>query len=165
MQAGDAIYIPEGWWHQIDSAAGTIAVNVWWRSAYDKLLGSHMDSYYLRRALQSLTSAQKARLLERPQTFTPTAQQSNGSASQADGEGHGSLPKQPSNGEQRSERNNCSSQQGVTQPARERLPAQQGSSAQWAEAADDGGMDEHCKAKRQRSETVRKKSETGMASM
>jgi len=66
MQAGDAIHIPEGWWHQIDSAAGTIAINIWWRSALNELLGSHMDSYYLRRALQSLTETRKARLLKRP---------------------------------------------------------------------------------------------------
>ena len=65
MQAGDAIFIPEGWWHQIDSAANTIAVNLWWRSAFDKQLGSHMDSYYLTRTLQSLTEKQKATLLSR----------------------------------------------------------------------------------------------------
>lgn len=63
MQAGDAIFIPEGWWHQIDSAANTIAINIWWRSAFDKQLGSHMDSYYLTRTLQSLTEKQKATLL------------------------------------------------------------------------------------------------------
>lgn len=65
MQAGDAIFIPEGWWHQIDSAANTIAVNIWWRSAFDKQLGSHMDAYYLTRTLQSLTEKQKATLLSR----------------------------------------------------------------------------------------------------
>lgn len=31
-QAGDAIFIPEGWWHQIDSTDVTIAVNFWWQS-------------------------------------------------------------------------------------------------------------------------------------
>ena len=62
MQAGDALYIPEGWWHQIDSVAGTIAINIWWRSAFDRQLGSHMDAYYLRRALQSLTETHKAQL-------------------------------------------------------------------------------------------------------
>ena len=168
MQAGDAVFIPEGWWHQIDSAAGTIAVNLWWRSAYDRLLGSHMDSYYLRRALQSLTSAQKARLLQRPQTFTPAAQQPNGSASQADGGSDGSMQEQRGTEEHRSEQANCSSQQGAKQPAHERqpaehMPAQHGSSAHWAEAAHDSGLDKHRSAKRLRSERVPSKKETGMA--
>ena len=65
MQAGDAIFIPEGWWHQIDSAANTIAVNIWWHSAFDKQLRGHMDSYYLTRTLQSLANKQMATLLSR----------------------------------------------------------------------------------------------------
>jgi len=80
LQAGDAIHIPEGWWHQINSAAGTIAINIWWRSAFDELLGSHMDSYYLRRALQSLTETRKAWLLKRPVSMN-LPPQSGGSSS------------------------------------------------------------------------------------
>ena len=34
MQAGDAVFIPEGWWHQIDSTDITIAVNFWWQSPF-----------------------------------------------------------------------------------------------------------------------------------
>ena len=26
---GDGVFIPEGWWHQVDSVAGTIGVNFW----------------------------------------------------------------------------------------------------------------------------------------
>jgi Cupin-like domain len=48
-QAGDALFVPEGWWHQVDSVAGTIAVNFWWRSAFERLIGGHMDAYFLRR--------------------------------------------------------------------------------------------------------------------
>ena len=29
-QEGDGIFIPAGWWHQIDSVDNTIAVNYWW---------------------------------------------------------------------------------------------------------------------------------------
>lgn len=29
ISAGDAIFIPEGWWHRIESSANCIAVNVW----------------------------------------------------------------------------------------------------------------------------------------
>ncbi|CAL8464138.1 g3673 [Coccomyxa elongata] len=64
LQAGDALFLPEGWWHQIDSEAVTIAVNFWWRSPFDRLLGTHMDAYYLRRIAQSLTEARKADLLQ-----------------------------------------------------------------------------------------------------
>ncbi len=55
--------MPEGWWHQVDSSSGTIAVNFWWRSAFDASLGSHMDAYRLRRLAQSLTDARKQELL------------------------------------------------------------------------------------------------------
>ena len=64
MQAGDALFLPEGWWHQIDSEGSTIAVNFWWRSPFDRLLGTHMDAYYLRRIARSLTEARKADLLQ-----------------------------------------------------------------------------------------------------
>ena len=77
MQAGDALYIPEGWWHQIDSVAGTIAINIWWRSAFDRQLGSHMDAYYLRRALQSLTETHKAQLLKKPFSGARVAQEAD----------------------------------------------------------------------------------------
>ena len=63
FQAGDALFLPEGWWHQVDSEAVTIAVNFWWRSLSDRQLGGHMDAYYLRRAAQSLTDTLKADLL------------------------------------------------------------------------------------------------------
>ena len=78
VQAGDALYIPEGWWHQIDSVAGTIAVNIWWRSAFDRQLGGHMDAYYLRRALQSLTETHKAQLLKEPLHRASAAQGDDG---------------------------------------------------------------------------------------
>ena len=73
------MYIPEGWWHQIDSLAGTIAVNIWWRSAFDRQLGGHMDAYYLRRALQSLAEPRKAQLLEKPPKRAPAAWEDDGS--------------------------------------------------------------------------------------
>lgn len=30
LNPGDALFLPEGWWHQISSTAGTMAVNFWW---------------------------------------------------------------------------------------------------------------------------------------
>ena len=31
-QPGDALFIPEGWWHAVRSAPASAAVNLWWRS-------------------------------------------------------------------------------------------------------------------------------------
>ncbi|TXG63719.1 hypothetical protein EZV62_010713 [Acer yangbiense] len=52
LHAGDALFIPEGWFHQIDSDNLTVAVNFWWRSNIMSSLSEHMDSYYLRRILR-----------------------------------------------------------------------------------------------------------------
>ncbi|CAI9107755.1 OLC1v1007191C1 [Oldenlandia corymbosa var. corymbosa] len=52
LHAGDALFIPEGWYHQVDSEDLTIAVNFWWRSDMMSGLSEHMDSYYLRRILK-----------------------------------------------------------------------------------------------------------------
>ncbi|KAK6260032.1 hypothetical protein SCA6_014506 [Theobroma cacao] len=53
LHAGDALFIPEGWFHQVDSDDFTIAVNYWWRSSIISSLADHMDAYYLRRILRS----------------------------------------------------------------------------------------------------------------
>ncbi|EPS66246.1 hypothetical protein M569_08531, partial [Genlisea aurea] len=53
VSAGDAVFIPEGWFHQVDSGDLTIAVNFWWQSDMMSGLLEHMDSYYLRRVLKS----------------------------------------------------------------------------------------------------------------
>lgn len=54
LQAGDALFIPEGWFHQVDSDDLTIAINFWWRSNMMSCMLEHMDSYYLRRILRRL---------------------------------------------------------------------------------------------------------------
>lgn len=71
VQAGDALFLPEGWWHQIDSTGITIAVNFWWPSEFEALLGGHMDAYYLRRIVQSLTEARKKDLLQQISSEQP----------------------------------------------------------------------------------------------
>lgn len=30
----EALFIPEGWWHQVTSSRGTVAVNVWFKVMY-----------------------------------------------------------------------------------------------------------------------------------
>ncbi|GLT77087.1 hypothetical protein SLA2020_487050 [Shorea laevis] len=55
LHAGDALFIPEGWFHQVDSEDLTIAVNFWWCSSIMSSMSDHMDVYYLRRLLRRLT--------------------------------------------------------------------------------------------------------------
>ncbi|KAE8009788.1 hypothetical protein FH972_006202 [Carpinus fangiana] len=56
LHAGDALFIPEGWFHQVDSDNLTIAINFWWRSNVMNCMLEHMDAYYLRRILRSSVS-------------------------------------------------------------------------------------------------------------
>ena len=58
QQAGDALLIPEGWWHQVDSQAGTLAVNFWWSPQPGK--PPLPAPYLLRRTLQAMTEARMA---------------------------------------------------------------------------------------------------------
>ena len=37
VRAGAGLFIPEGWWHTVESAPGTVAVNVWWPGAVAEL--------------------------------------------------------------------------------------------------------------------------------
>ncbi|KAL6505166.1 hypothetical protein OROGR_024983 [Orobanche gracilis] len=52
LHAGDAVFIPEGWFHQVDSEDLTLAVNFWWGSDIMSNMSEHMDAYYLRRILK-----------------------------------------------------------------------------------------------------------------
>lgn len=59
------LFIPEGYWHQVDSTGGTIAVNIWYESAVSDLLSdSHMSEFYLTRLLQSKTADKAQELLQ-----------------------------------------------------------------------------------------------------
>ncbi|KAL3517617.1 hypothetical protein ACH5RR_020206 [Cinchona calisaya] len=66
LHAGDALFIPEGWYHQVDSETLTIAVNFWWRSDMMSGLLDHMDSYYLRRILRRLIDKEMNQMLHLP---------------------------------------------------------------------------------------------------
>ncbi|XP_073024922.1 lysine-specific demethylase JMJ31-like isoform X2 [Primulina eburnea] len=63
LHAGDALFIPEGWFHQVDSESLTIAVNFWWGSDMISGMLEHMDSYYLRRILKRLTDKEMDQML------------------------------------------------------------------------------------------------------
>lgn len=49
--AGDVLYIPEGYWHQVESGAGTFAANVWFPGLRPQLCDRRMAPYYVRQLL------------------------------------------------------------------------------------------------------------------
>ncbi|KAK9807971.1 hypothetical protein WJX73_008943 [Symbiochloris irregularis] len=63
VEAGDALYIPQGWWHQVDSADVTIAVNFWWQSPAASAAQGPAAAFLLRESLRTLTQAHMAHLL------------------------------------------------------------------------------------------------------
>lgn len=65
VMAGDALVIPEGWWHQVDSDEFTIAVNYWWDGVREQLVSDQrMVPYYARVMLEELVKQQcEARLI------------------------------------------------------------------------------------------------------
>ncbi|KAK9982984.1 hypothetical protein SO802_032509 [Lithocarpus litseifolius] len=65
LHAGDAVFIPEGWFHQVDSDDLTIAINFWWRSNIMSSMEEHMDAYYLRRILKRLTDKEMDQVLHK----------------------------------------------------------------------------------------------------
>ncbi|XP_010493063.1 PREDICTED: uncharacterized protein LOC104770356 isoform X2 [Camelina sativa] len=66
LDAGDAVFIPEGWFHQVDSDDLTIAVNFWWQSNIMSNMPEHMDSYYLRRITRRLIDREMSLLVSKP---------------------------------------------------------------------------------------------------
>ncbi|CAH2072332.1 unnamed protein product, partial [Thlaspi arvense] len=66
LNAGDAVFIPEGWFHQVDSDELTIGVNFWWQSNIMSNMPEHMDSYYLRRITRRLIDREMSQLVSKP---------------------------------------------------------------------------------------------------
>lgn len=62
LLAGDVLFIPEGWFHQVDSSDLTIAVNFWWQSYMMSNMMEHMDAYYMRCILNRLAGKEKDRI-------------------------------------------------------------------------------------------------------
>ncbi|KAK1948189.1 JmjC domain-containing protein 5 [Phytophthora citrophthora] len=59
VMAGDALVIPEGWWHQVDSDEFTIAINYWWDGMREQLVSDkRMVPYYARVMLEELVTQQ-----------------------------------------------------------------------------------------------------------
>lgn len=59
LQAGDALFIPEGWWHAVRSEPCTVAINYWFRSPLHALQhghAEHMLGYMLRSSLHQMVT-------------------------------------------------------------------------------------------------------------
>jgi len=94
LSAGDALFIPEGWWHQVHSQKCTMALNFWFHSDMRPLLvlpsegGSSADtmtevdmsSYLLRATLRKAVAAQRltdTRIMTQEQTCNTSAYPDN----------------------------------------------------------------------------------------
>ncbi|XP_044977224.1 uncharacterized protein LOC123444537 isoform X2 [Hordeum vulgare subsp. vulgare] len=87
LNCGDALFIPEGWYHQVDSDDLTIAINFWWKSRIMSEMLEHMDAYYLRRILRRLVDTEMNKIVQQKSFshakensgFQPTDEASRGS--------------------------------------------------------------------------------------
>jgi len=64
LEAGEGLFLPEGWWHQVDSEGGTVAINLWFRGfgyAISKC-PDHMFVYLLRSLAHEMLSSRKKRI-------------------------------------------------------------------------------------------------------
>lgn len=60
----DALFIPEGWWHQVDSDTFTIAVNFWFDGSRKRLIEDpNMSAYYARVLVADMVKQESARYL------------------------------------------------------------------------------------------------------
>uniref|UniRef100_A0ACD5W280 Uncharacterized protein n=2 Tax=Avena sativa TaxID=4498 RepID=A0ACD5W280_AVESA len=64
LNSGDALFIPEGWYHQVDSEDLTIAINFWWKSNIMTEMLEHMDAYYLRRIMRRLLDTEMNKITQ-----------------------------------------------------------------------------------------------------
>ncbi|KAF7024117.1 hypothetical protein CFC21_036515 [Triticum aestivum] len=76
LNCGDALFIPEGWYHQVDSDDLTIAINFWWKSRIMTEMLEHMDAYYLRRILRRLVDTEMNKIVQK--NFFRHAKENNG---------------------------------------------------------------------------------------
>ena len=75
LAPGDGLFIPEGWWHAVESSPCTVAVNFWW-DGWDDMVRDrgHMLPYFARRALlDELTLRRALPTAPPPATQTDTA--------------------------------------------------------------------------------------------
>ncbi|PRP83234.1 JmjC domain-containing protein D [Planoprotostelium fungivorum] len=72
---GDAILIPGGWWHQVDSSPCTVAVNFWWKSSVEEHpIHPGLELFHLKYITENVLASQRKYALdhfERDRTMAP----------------------------------------------------------------------------------------------
>lgn len=74
LRAGDCLYIPAGWWHQVDSEPDTLAISYWWHAAGARALAAELSdelpddscaaAFILREAARALVLREQRRRLD-----------------------------------------------------------------------------------------------------
>jgi hypothetical protein len=79
LEEGEALFIPEGWWHQVCSGPCTYAINYWFPSPFHDLLslpdtekGSMMLPYLMKKCLQTILSTQLKNKAQREESLMDT---------------------------------------------------------------------------------------------
>lgn len=54
VNPGEAIFIPEGWWHQVESTKYTVALNYWFSSGLERLKKTNINPYVMRKVAHSM---------------------------------------------------------------------------------------------------------------
>jgi hypothetical protein len=49
----DGLYVPEGWWHAVQSACGTVAVNFWYQGRRHDMIDAKLTHYLLRVSMEA----------------------------------------------------------------------------------------------------------------
>jgi ferredoxin len=78
VTAGESLFIPEGWWHRVESSDHvTVALNHWWTPVIPQRCDGRMAAYTLRRSFDDLVRAEQRRLCGLPEsTEQPRAKSS-----------------------------------------------------------------------------------------
>mmetsp|Transcript_30209 Transcript_30209/g.97502 ORF Transcript_30209/g.97502 Transcript_30209/m.97502 type:complete len:430 (-) Transcript_30209:108-1397(-) len=69
VSAGASLFIPEGWWHRVESSDKvTVALNYWWSPLKAPRCDGPMAAYVLRRAFDTLVREEQRRMCALPES-------------------------------------------------------------------------------------------------
>lgn len=87
---GDTLFIPEGWWHRVESPDEvTVGLNFWWCAHDSPFRDAGMAAYVLRRAFDSLVRDEQRRLRSLAEGLGPAAPAVSAPASDCGGQSLG----------------------------------------------------------------------------
>lgn len=86
VAAGASVFIPEGWWHRVESSGPvTAALNYWWSPVTPPLCHGPMAAYVLRRAFDTLVREEQRRMCGLPESAQPPLAESAEASMREDG--------------------------------------------------------------------------------